>query len=90
MRVLTMSILLASLAVPSVAEAQRLPRRSPSEQQAEEINRSLRAQAQELQHQQQMQFEINRLRQELDRRQNFPLMTGPGAIRGCPPGSIGC
>lgn len=90
MRTLIMSILLASLAVPTMVQAQRLPRRSPSEQHVDEINRSLQNQGRQLENQQQNQFEINQLRQDLDRQRNFPLRTGPGTIRGCPPGSIGC
>lgn len=90
MRTLIVSILLASLAAPTIAQAQRLPRRSPSERQVNEINRSLEAQGRRREYQQQNQFETNQLRQELNRQERFPLMTGPGGVRGCPPGSVGC
>jgi hypothetical protein len=74
----------------ATAQTQRLPRMSPAEQQFNDINRSLQGQQRRLHEQHQTQVEINQLRQELNRQQNFPSMTGPGGLRGCPPGSIGC
>ena len=44
-----------------------LPRRSPSEAQFEDLNRSMLHQGQQLQIQHQNQFEINQLRSKLDR-----------------------
>lgn len=59
---------------------------------ANEINRSLTNQGQALQQQQQNQFEINQLRQSIDRQS----VTGPPTVgvgtggRICPPGATGC
>jgi hypothetical protein len=89
MRTVVVLVALASLTVPALAQS-RLPRRSPAEQQVEEINRSLQRRQQQLGSQQQNQIEINQLRQTYDRDRSFPSMTGPGSTRSCPPSSIGC
>lgn len=89
MRAVIVLIALTSLAVPALAQS-RLPRRSPAEQQVEEINRSLQRRQQQLGAQQQNQIEVNQLRQSYDRDRNLPSMTGPGSGRSCPPSSIGC
>jgi uncharacterized membrane protein (DUF106 family) len=69
----------------------RLPRVSPSEQQVQEINRALQRQQRSLAVEQQRQFEVNQLRQELRRQQTFPSMTGSGGVgRICPPGRVVC
>ncbi len=85
-------VLAAALAVAAPAFAQtRLPRVNPTEQQVQDINRSLQRQQRNLNEQQQSQFEINQMRQELNRRETVPSMTGPGSIgRICAPGQIGC
>ena len=69
-----------------------LPATSGVEVRTNEINRSLTNQGQALQQQQQNQFEINQLRQGIER----PSVTGPPTIgsptggRICPPGATGC
>jgi hypothetical protein len=82
--------LLLTGVVSSEAEAQRLPRRSPAEQQVDDINRSMRSKQQRLGDQQQNQIESNQLRQDINRQRNFPSMTGPGSVRICSPGSTTC
>jgi hypothetical protein len=57
----------------------------------DEINRSLTRKQQRLGSQQQYQIETNQLRGEINRRNSFPSMTGPGSInRICSPGSSTC
>ena len=80
----------ALLAGPALAQVERLPEQSRAERQAEDINRAMQRQQLQMRESQQTQFEINQLRGELQRSRQFPSMTGPGAGRGCPPGSIGC
>jgi hypothetical protein len=76
---------LAILAVPALAQVERLPAQSRQERQVNEINRSLTIQQQELRQNQQTQFEINQLRGEVRRDGMFPP---PGRI--CAPGQINC
>jgi hypothetical protein len=65
----------------------RLPRNNPVEQQVIESNRSVQRQQRGLADQQQNQFEINQLRQDLSRERIFPP---PSIGRICAPGQIGC
>lgn len=82
--------LIAAVAASLPAAAQtRLPR-TRAEQQADDINRAIARQQLMTRENQQTQFEINQLRNEIYRSQQFPLMIGPGTGRGCPPGSAGC
>jgi hypothetical protein len=91
MRALAIAILAgAILAPPASAQVERLPQPSRAERQAQELNRSMVLQQQITRQNQQTQFEINQLRNELQQSRQFPIMTGPGAGGGCPPGSIGC
>ena len=89
-------VIVASLANSSAVAQSRLPKRSPSERQVEEINRSLSRQQQRLQSQQENQLETNQLRHDIQRQQQFPSRIGPGtrigpnSVRICPPGSTGC
>jgi TolA-binding protein len=69
---------------------QRLPAKSRAEQQVEDLNAAIARQQSLTRERQQTQFEINQLRGDIQRSQQFPSMTGPGAGSGCPPGSIGC
>ena len=78
----------ASLIAPVSAQVERLPEQSRAERQAQDLNRAIVRQQQITRENQQTQFEINQLRGELQRSQQFPSMIGPGAGRGCPPGSI--
>jgi hypothetical protein len=88
--------IVAGLAATSVLAQSRLPKRSPSERQVEEINRSLSRKQQRLQTQQENQLETNQLRHDIQRQQQFPSRIGPGtrigpnSVRICPPGSTGC
>ena len=91
MRVLILAGLAgALLAAPAAAQVERLPEQSRAERQAEDINRAMQRQQLQMRENQQTQFEINQLRNELQQSRQFPIMTGPGAGSGCPPGSIGC
>jgi len=88
MRVLTITSLIATLmAAPTLAQVERLPEQSRAERQVEDLNRSMVRQEMQTRQSQQTQFEINQLRGEIQRSQQFP--TGP-SIGGCPRGSIGC
>jgi hypothetical protein len=86
MRVLIMAGLIgAALAGPAAAQVERLPEQSRAERQAEDINRAITRQEQITRQNQQTQFEVNQLRQELQRSQQFP--PGP-SVGSCPRGSI--
>jgi hypothetical protein len=80
----------AFLAAPASAQVERLPQPSRAERQAQELNRAMVRQQMQMHQNQQTQFEINQLRNEIQQSRQFPIMTGPGAGGGCPPGSIGC
>ena len=84
------SLIGASPIAPALVQVERLPEQSRAERQAEDINRAMQRQQLQMRESQQTQFEINQLRGELQRSRQFPSVTGPGAGRGCPPGSIGC
>ena len=88
MRVPVLASLIALLAAPASGQVERLPEQSRAERQAEDINRSMQRQQLQMRENQQTQFEINQLRGDIQRSQQFPAMTGPRAGRGCPPGSI--
>ena len=89
MRVPVVASLIGALLVgPAFAQVERLPEQSRAERQAEDINRSMQRQQLQMRENQQTQFEINQLRGDIQRSREFPTMTGPGAGRGCPPGSI--
>jgi len=87
MRALVLAAVAASLAGPALAQTERLPLRSRSERQVDDINRSIGIQGRELRQDQQTQFEINQLR-------NQPVIGGPanpiGGGRFCPPSAMGC
>ena len=90
MRALTVaSLVVAALAGPAAAQVERLPQRSRAEREVDDSNRAIARQQQLLRDNQQTQFEINQLRGDLQRSQQFPPMIGPGTI-GCAPGSIRC
>lgn len=82
-------VLLAGSAAGAHAQvvAQVLPETSRSEQNLNTINRSLSRQQEGLGASQQNQFEVNQLRGQIQRRDQFPTVTGP---RGCAPGAVGC
>jgi TolA-binding protein len=95
MRAMIILGMLAALAVPALvqpAEAQaRLPRRSPSERQVDDINRSVQQREQQRSLQQQNQIDRNQVRESIDRQRMFtsPPVISP-RIGHCPAGSIGC
>lgn len=89
MRIVLVLAAIAGLTVPALAQ-QRLPRVSPSEQQVRDLNQNLQRENRSLNSQQQNQFEVNQLRQELHRQQVFPPIVAPGPGRICAPGQIGC
>jgi hypothetical protein len=69
----------------------RLPRNNPNEQQVREINRSIQSQERRRLDRQQTQVEINQMRQELRRQENFRSLPGPALGRRiCAPGQIRC
>ena len=90
MRALTsVLVLLATLVAGQPSGAQtRLPATSPSERQVNEINRSIEINERQLRQEQQTQFEVNRLRNDIQRLRQVPPVTGPGVRSGCLP--IGC
>jgi hypothetical protein len=72
------------------ALAQRLPRTSPAERSYKGVSRSIERQQRDLRVDQQLQFETNQLRQEIQRQRVAPpRVTGPSTLR-CPSGSIKC
>jgi hypothetical protein len=88
-RTLILSVALALLPLQAVLAQTRLPRNNPVEQQVIESSRQVQRHQRNLAEQQQTQFEINQLRQNLNREQLFPPTTG-GIGRICAPGQIGC
>ena len=90
MRVLTIAGLIATLmAAPAFAQVERLPEQSRAERQVEDLNRAMVRQGMQTRQSQQTQFEINQLRGEIQRSQQFPTMIGPGSAV-CPPGTVAC
>jgi TolA-binding protein len=84
MRALTFAILAGLIAAaPAAAQVERLPEQSRAERQVENLNRSMQLQQMQTRQSQQTQFEINQLRGEIQRSQQFPRMTGP-----CVPGAV--
>jgi TolA-binding protein len=83
-RALIVAIFITAIAAPALAQPERLPAQSRSEQQIQDINRSLAVQQRELRQEQQTQFEINQLRGEIRRESMF------GSPGRCAPGAISC
>ena len=74
----------------SVGQQPVLPRMSPTEQMVNEANRALRD-LEIRQHQEnRLQFEVNTLRAQQMRDQQFPRLLTPPAYPGCPPSGPGC
>ena len=78
---------LVLLGLPAVAQ-QRLPTTSRAEREIDATNRAMRQQQQSVGQQQQNQFEVNQLRNQIQRDSISPPLA-PGRT-GCPAGSIGC
>ncbi len=87
MRIIIVLAALAALIAPATAQTQRLPRMSPAEQQVRELNQSMQGQNRSLNTQQQNQFEVNQLRQDLHRQETFTPIAPP---RICAPGQVVC
>ncbi|HZH51353.1 MAG TPA: hypothetical protein VEZ16_05670 [Microvirga sp.] len=74
MRALVVAAALLSFALPVGADAQsRLPRRSPAERQADQINRSILQEGRQVRRQERIQLDQNQFRLELDRQRNMPI-----------------
>lgn len=78
-------VLLAGLSGPAAAQLEPRPALSPAERRLIENERALSLQQQQRAATQQNQFEINALRNQLQREQLFPP---PG--RGCATGAVSC
>ena len=84
------SSLILPLAVSADAQT-RLPRVSPSERAAKDINRRIRQDQQLLNLEERIQMENNQIRQDIQRERLFAPRTLPSIRRGaCPRGSISC
>lgn len=91
MRFIVIVMAIAGLSAPALAQTELLPRTSPAEQQVRDINQSLQRQNQSLNFQQRDNFEVNQLRQDLQRQRTFPPIVGPGPVgRICAPGQVVC
>ncbi len=77
------SLVAAMLAAPASAQVERLPEQSRAERQVETFNQAMQRQQMQTRQNQQTQFEINQLRGDIQRGQQFPRMTGP-----CVPGAV--
>ena len=83
MRTLVCAVVFTAIALPALAQTERLPLTSRGEAYLNEMNRSVAVQQQLRALSQQTQFEINQLRMEVQRARQFPR-------GGCPPGWPGC
>lgn len=72
MRALITMVLLAA-AAPALAQTERLPAMSLSERQIIETNRAIQQQQRDLRQDQQTQFEVNQLRNQLQQQQIQPI-----------------
>jgi hypothetical protein len=71
--VIAVSLLVAS---PALAQTERLPAMSRSERQVNETNRAIQQQQRDLRQDQQTQFEVNQLRNQLQQQQAQPIRPG--------------
>ncbi|SCY69609.1 hypothetical protein [Microvirga guangxiensis] len=90
MRLLVTAAICLGLILPLAAEAQtsRLPSKSRSERQVEDINRNIEQNQRLNDVQRQIQTEQNQLRQDIDRQRLFS--NTPSPFRNCPVGAAGC
>lgn len=87
MRFLVTAAICFSVAAPLMAEAQtRLPRKSTSERQVEEINRNIRQDRRLNEVERQIQIDRNQIRQNIDRQRVFS--NPPSSFRNCPVGAV--
>ena len=85
-RTVILAGILALIASEAALAQLALPRNNPVERQIVESNRAVERQQRIIGDQQQLQFELNQLRQRLDRQPTF----SPPAGTICAPGQIGC
>lgn len=85
MRAILCLLAAASMTVPALAQ-------NRTEQQIQDLNRSIQTQQQQRSSDQQGQIDTNQRRQGIDRQQNLPSTTGSGQTsnRICAPGQIRC
>lgn len=84
------SSLVLPVSMPAGAQT-RLPRVSPSERAAKEINRRIRQDQRQLDLEQRIQMENNQIRQDIQRERLFAPRALPPIPRGaCPRGSVSC
>jgi hypothetical protein len=76
MRMLPLLALALVASTPALAQTERLPAMSRSERQVIETNRDFQAQQQNLRQDQQTQFEVNQLRNQLQQQQVQPIRPG--------------
>ncbi len=90
MRLLVTAAVCLGLFLPLAAEAQpsRLPSKSRSERQVDDINRNIQRDRRLNEVEQQIQTNQNQLRQEIDRQRLFS--NTPSPFRNCPVGAAGC
>ena len=75
MRAFVLALVLSAAAPPAFAQTERLPAMSHSERQVIETNRAIQQQQRDLRQDQQTQFEINQLRNQLQQ-QSQPIRPG--------------
>ena len=90
MRFLVTAAICLGIVLPLSAEAQtsRLPRKSTSERQVDDINRNIQQERRLNNLEQQIQVDRNQLRQNIDRHNLFS--NTPSPFRNCPVGAAGC
>jgi hypothetical protein len=80
-----------AVALAGQAEAQtRLPRKSPTERQVEDINRNIRQGQQQQRVEQQIRVDDSQIRQSIQQQRMFTAPSYPGRGLTCPAGSVGC
>jgi len=96
MRLLLPAAVILSVVLPLSAQAQttRLPSKSRSERQVEEINRNIQQDRRLQSLEQEIEVRNNQLRQNIDRDRMFanppPIPVPPLRRSTCPAGSMGC
>jgi hypothetical protein len=83
MRSVLYLIAAACLSLPATAQTR-------TEQQIQDLNRSVETQQRQRNSEQQRQIDTNQQRQSVDRQRNLPSTTGSTGNRICAPGQIGC
>jgi hypothetical protein len=76
MRILPLLALALAASSSAFAQTERLPAMSRSERQVIDTNRALQQQQRDLRQDQQTQFEVNQLRNQLQQQQSQPIRPG--------------